>query len=77
MRADWHLHWSQSALLRFGTMWLRSTVSKSLCGLDDGNINTVGFELPFSIICILTAEESIRPLASISPEMIWDHISSR
>ena len=57
-------------------MWLRSTVSKSLGGLEDGYINTVGFKLPFFIICILTAEESIRPLASLSPEMIWDQILS-
>lgn len=44
--------------------------------MDDGYIDTVGFELPFFIVCILTAEESIGPVASISPEMIGDRISS-
>ena len=57
-------------------MWLLFTVSKSLCGLDDGYINTVSFELPFLITCVLTAKESIRSSVSIDPEMIWDHISS-
>ena len=76
MRAEWRFYWSQPALLSFGTMWLRSAVSKSLCGLDDGYINTVGLELPIFVMRILTAKESIRPLASISPEMLWDHISS-
>ena len=57
-------------------MLLLFTISKSLCGLDDGYINTVDFELPFFITCVLTSEESIRPLVSIRPEMIWDHISS-
>ncbi len=55
-------------------MWLWSAVSQSLCGLDDGDINTVDFELASFIVYILTAEKPIGPLASISPEMIWDHI---
>ena len=57
-------------------MWLWSAVSKSPCGLDDGYIDIVGFKLPFFIICILIAEEFIRPLVSISLEMVWDYIST-
>lgn len=57
-------------------MWLWSAISKSPCRIDDSYINTVGFELPFFIVCILTAEESIRLLVSISLEMVWDYISS-
>ena len=43
--------------------------------MDDGYINTEDFELPSSVENLLTTQVSIRLSASLSPEMIWDHIS--
>lgn len=56
-------------------MWLSPVVSKNLCGLNDAYISTVDSELPPLIVFILTVEKPIGPLASISPELIWDPIS--
>ena len=44
--------------------------------MDDGYINSEVFELPSFVVYILTTRTPVMLLASLSPEMIWDHIST-